>query len=146
MRILRLIGMTLAIILAFSSLTSLSTASAATAADPSRPFFVNGPDDTSLDGVTSGTITWFNRTARVTGSVQKGVFVTTTTAVFEAFAGSTKIESQTRTVNGSFPDGIRGFDFVIGDTNLVGGINRIKITISNQGVNGVSVNFNKPTS
>jgi hypothetical protein len=144
-RRIRLIGAILATILAFSFLTTLSTASAATAVNPTTDFVAFGFNGLSANGEVEGTITWFNRTANITGDVFIGEFATTTTAVFEAFAGSTKIESQTRTVNlTTFPNGDRHFNFLIGDTNLVGGINRVKVTISNEGLNGDSVNVDKP--
>ncbi|WP_416901218.1 hypothetical protein [Micromonospora echinospora] len=78
---------------------------------------------------TQGTITWGNRTADVTGSVfDSGQGYTT--AIFEAFAGSTKIDSETRTADDETSLGSpRGFNFNIGDPDLVGGIDRIKITV-----------------
>ena len=80
-------------------------------------------------GDTGGSITWFNRTAGVTGDVTD-VGAGSTTAIFEAYAGDRKIDTQTRTANDESSLGSpRGFNFTIGDTNLVGGINRIKITV-----------------
>ena len=43
----------------------------------------------------------------------------------EAFAGATKIDTQ----SGSVTDGERSYNFTIGDPDLVGGINRIRITV-----------------
>ncbi|MEU9508536.1 hypothetical protein AB0D32_19935 [Micromonospora sp. NPDC048170] len=96
---------------------------------------------------TQGAITWHNRTAGVTGSVVD-VGPGSTTAFFEAFAGSTKIDSQTRTADDETSLGSpRGFNFTIGDTDLVGGINRIKITVCFTDSAGQScsspVNYNK---
>ncbi|MFJ7217777.1 hypothetical protein [Amycolatopsis sp. NPDC098790] len=78
-----------------------------------------------------GTIKWLNRTATLGGFVQ---FVPDTTsdvlniqAVFDAFKGSTRIESQTRTVD-LVEDQLQ-FGFTIGDPDLVGGIDRIRITV-----------------
>jgi hypothetical protein len=54
-----------------------------------------------------------------------------TTAFFEAYAGSTEIDSTTRTANRNSPSfgSPRPYTFVIGNPDLVGGINRIKITV-----------------
>jgi hypothetical protein len=85
----------------------------------------------SCDGLTSGDITWLNRTAQVSGSVvDEGPG--SITAIFEAFAGSTKIDTQTRTTDDASTGSSaspRGFSFAIGDPDLVGGINRIRITV-----------------
>jgi hypothetical protein len=80
----------------------------------------------------AGTITWHNRTASVTGDVIDAIKDDGTygVAVFEAFAGSRKIDSETRSANADGSTGVvRGFNFTIGDTELVGGIDRIKITM-----------------
>lgn len=101
--------------------------SAPAQADTSEQFYVC---DATCFNWTSGTITWHNRTATVSGTVydeQPGAY---TTAIFEAFAGSTKIDSATRTANDESDLGwARNFSFSIGDPNKVGGINRIKITV-----------------
>ncbi|MFF4274270.1 hypothetical protein [Streptomyces sp. NPDC001536] len=53
-----------------------------------------------------------------------------TQVIFEAFAGSTKIDSGTRTADDYTDLGIvRDYNFTIGDTELPGGIDRIKITV-----------------
>jgi hypothetical protein len=91
-------------------------------------------DDTPVNypSWTIGTITWNNRTAYVSGDVFVGSDWDCGQAVFEAFAGSTKIEVQTRTACWTtYPEGYRHFGFNIGDPDLRGGINRIKITICN---------------
>lgn len=88
----------------------------------------------------SGSFTWYNRTAYVSGDVNLDTsalvvnpggsvaFIDSVEVVFEAYApGGVKIEGQTRTV--SRPDESRHFGFTIGDTNLVGGIERIKVTV-----------------
>ena len=60
---------------------------------------------------TYGTITWYNRTAGVTGQVIDGTTNPDdyTVAIFEAFAGATKIDSESRTANlPAVPDGAAG--------------------------------------
>ena len=101
------------------------------------------------DDYAYGTITWYNRTAYVSGDVWTSgaylSYVDSTQVVFEAYAGSTKIESQTRTVSYP-PDTYRHFGFTIGDPDLVGGIDRIKITVCvfwPERDCGTSVNYNK---
>ncbi|GKQ34693.1 hypothetical protein [Streptomyces sp. A012304] len=91
----------------------------------------SGPTDFNNIGYTNGTITWYNRTAMVRGTVIDEVdFYGSAVAYFEAYAGSTKIESTTRTADYYGALGaVRDFNFTIGDTDLVGGIDRIKITV-----------------
>lgn len=72
-----------------------------------------------------GTVTWHNRTATITGNVING-HGASATAFFRAYAGSTKIDQTTRTASGV---STTPFSFVIGDPNLVGGINKITISI-----------------
>ena len=78
---------------------------------------------------TSGPITWLNRTATLSVTIFKPEGVDySATAIFDAFAGTTKIDTQTRTMRTSaafqdFPA------LTIGDPNLVGGINRIRVQI-----------------
>ena len=72
-----------------------------------------------------GTITWHNRTATITGDVINGVGGSAT-ATFTAYAGSFVAET-TRTASGV---STKPFSFVIGDPNLVGGINRIVVRMS----------------
>lgn len=75
-------------------------------------------------GGTSGGIIWGNRTSEVQGSVTD-VSGDHTVAYFDAFAGSTKVASTTRTASyGTVP-----YHFFIGDPNLVGGIDRIRIQV-----------------
>ena len=86
------------------------------------------------NSLTQGSFTWYNRTAGVQGHVVN-TGVGSTTAIFEAFAGSTKIDRETRTADdttmysGSDIPGDRPFSFTIGDANLVGGIDRIRVTV-----------------
>lgn len=78
---------------------------------------------------TEGWFTWYNRTTGVQGHVVD-VGRGSTTAIFEAYAGTRKIDSTTRTADDqSSLTGDRSFNFTIGDTNLVGGIDRIKVTV-----------------
>jgi hypothetical protein len=72
-----------------------------------------------------GSVTWHNRTATITGKVING-HGQSATAFFRAYAGSTKIDETTRTASGV---STTPFSFVIGDPDLVGGINRITISI-----------------
>ncbi|MGW1564307.1 hypothetical protein ACWCQ1_48890 [Streptomyces sp. NPDC002144] len=105
-----------------------ATAVPAQAAYPMEDFVICSPDD--CDGATEGTITWYNRTANLLGDVYDFGGTYGTTAIFEAFAGSVKIDSETRTANEDSDLGFdRHFNFTIGDTDLVGGIDRIKITL-----------------
>ena len=78
-----------------------------------------------------GTVSWGNRTASISGYVaDTGGTATTTTVIFEAYAGSNKIDSQTRTANENSSLGeFRQYGFSIGDPNLAGGIDRMKITV-----------------
>ncbi|MEU8352470.1 hypothetical protein [Streptomyces sp. NPDC048845] len=101
------------------------------------------PHQDEEEGFVYGTITWYNRTAGVTGEVNSYIEDgLPTIAHFEAYKRSTKIASETRTVaNG----GRRGFNFTTGDTNLVGGIDRIKITVCTQR-NGLPVNCSAPVN
>jgi hypothetical protein len=74
----------------------------------------------------------------------------TTRAVFEAYAGATKID--TKSVDSYNPAVPSNFGpITIGDTNLVGGINRVKITVcvlfTNTGwICGSPSHYSKPPS
>jgi hypothetical protein len=92
----------------------------------------------------SGTVSWGQRTAAISGTVIDEDVDGYTTVIFESYAGATKIQSQTRTANDSSSLGdTRDFAFSIGDPDLVGGIDRIKITVR-QTRNG-GVNWDSPT-
>jgi hypothetical protein len=88
-------------------------------------------DSAQHNSYARGSITWYNRTANIQGKVvdlNEGAGATQ--VIFEAFAGSTKIDSETRTADDSTDLGtVRDYNFTIGDTELVGGIDRIKITV-----------------
>ncbi|MBM7787969.1 hypothetical protein [Tenggerimyces flavus] len=79
------------------------------------------------DWAKGGAVVWGNRTAEVSGSVRdssKSQYEWVT-VYFDAFAGSTKIDSTSRTANNEE----RPFRFFIGDPNLVGGIDRVRIQV-----------------
>ncbi|MBM2620823.1 hypothetical protein JIG36_35520 [Actinoplanes sp. LDG1-06] len=80
---------------------------------------------------TDGHVEWGNRTAYVDGTVtDNDNLPMSSTVIFEAFAGSNKIDTQTRTANEDSSLGwSRSFAFSIGDPDLRGGIDRIKITL-----------------
>lgn len=122
-------------------------APSAAAAAPT-PFIVCAHTESCGAGYTYGDITWHNRTATVDGFVRDDQGPGSTTAVFEAFAGATKIDSTTRTANADSSLGSpREYYFTIGDTDLVGGIDRIKITVCRNlaaGVDcGLPVNYSR---
>jgi len=98
------------------------------------------------DKTSWGTVSWGNRTAAITGTVYDGGGdLATATVIFEAFAGSTKIDSQTRTANEMTElGGTRGYSFSIGDPDLSGGIDRIKITVR-QNIWDGSNHYDSPT-
>ncbi|TCC35257.1 hypothetical protein E0H75_41460 [Kribbella capetownensis] len=93
---------------------------------------------------TTGTITWLNRTATLSGSVFKEEGVDySVTAIFDAFAGTTKVDTQTRTLRTA--DDNMSIGFTIGDPDLVGGIDRIRVQICENDLTppfcGVQQNF-----
>ena len=73
-----------------------------------------------------GTVTWHNRTATITGKVTNGLGGSAT-GTFIAYAGTTTIDRTTRTASGV---STTPFSFVIGDPDLVGGINKVRIVIT----------------
>lgn len=74
-----------------------------------------------------GAVVWGNRTAEVSGTLHDGSSsdYEWATIYIDAFAGSTKIDSTTRTAN----DVDRPFRFFVGDPDLVGGIDRVRIQV-----------------
>jgi hypothetical protein len=130
----RLRGIVIAMFAAAATL--LLTPAAPAYADVTTSFEVRHPNfpttsytEGGADGVPGG-ITWHNRTATVAGVVVD-IGPGHTTAYFRAFAGTTQIGSeQSRTANDESSLGqVRGFSFVMGDTNLRGGINRVEIQV-----------------
>lgn len=76
-------------------------------------------------GETIGGVIWGNRTSTVQGEVW-GSANLGVTVFFEAYAGTTKIDSDTRTAG---PGVDIPYNFGIGNPDLVGGFDRLKITI-----------------
>ncbi|MFI2430457.1 hypothetical protein [Streptomyces sp. NPDC018693] len=111
-------------LLAACAALGVAVAPASAADYPTDHFVVAKTNST-----TWGDITWYNRTANIKGTVSDHT-TGYSTAIFEAFAGSTKIDSETRSANDTSSLGEwRDFNFTIGDPDLVGGIDRIKITL-----------------
>jgi hypothetical protein len=86
---------------------------------------------------TRGSFTWWNRTAEVQGEIhtENPVMtgddnpIETTRIVFDAMKGSTRIASESRTVTfNDYPNGVRSIHFTLGDPDLVGGFDRIRVT------------------
>jgi hypothetical protein len=127
--------------LLISVMVAVGSATAAHAAN--TPFDARGNEADGCHGRSKGWVVWHNRTATVEGKVT-GVplstsceYIDSTTAYFEAYAGTTKIDSQTRTLHHDYVgDNFISFDFTIGDPDLVGGINRVKVTVCNAFTNG----------
>ena len=84
------------------------------------------PLSSGLHGAAEGTITWFNRSANVSGHMTTGAFSTSVTFYFEAYAGSTKVDSTTRTARGT-DSAWQSFNFTLDASDLVGGFDRIKM-------------------
>ena len=92
-------------------------------------FFITCIADGDCSSSTYGDITFYNRTAQVTGTVFDST-AGSTTAVFEAFVGDTKTGSQTRFADNEGSTGAnRGFNFTIGNSQVAGDVTRIKITV-----------------
>jgi hypothetical protein len=102
-------------------------------AGPAQAYAVDQFDvcgNTCAESRTAGTITWHNRTATIQGYVlDAGTGFTRVT--FYPYAGSRSLPEQSRTANDSDPavGARRSFNFVIGDTDLPGGINTINIVL-----------------
>lgn len=95
------------------------------------------PNDTwdvssdGYEGLSVGAVTWANRTATLKGHVQDDGGIVSTTVFFTAYAGATKVDSDTRTAS---PGEDRSFsDFTIGDPGLIGGFDRLKIQVCESG-------------
>ncbi|GLY41587.1 hypothetical protein Amsp01_076100 [Amycolatopsis sp. NBRC 101858] len=80
-------------------------------------------------GQAIGGVVWGNRTSTVQGTVAD-FLARGTTVYFEAYAGATKIDSETRTA--SAHDDVP-YHFSIGDPDRVGGFDRLKITVCESG-------------
>jgi hypothetical protein len=118
---------TAALALTLGATLGVPTASAATEAAWADDYFsLCVPDDVNgCVAHTSGWITWGNRTAGINGSVTNGYSTGYVTAIFEAYSGTVKIDSDTRTVY----SGTRDFPITLGDPDRVGGFDRTKFTI-----------------
>jgi hypothetical protein len=93
----------------------------AQAATSSTLYICSLETSTACYDYVSGTVTWYNRTALLTGAIAGDH--PNIIATFEAWAGSTRVGApQTRT---SYDYGRKGFEFTMGDSNLPGGINTI---------------------
>lgn len=111
-------------LLSAAFLGSIATAAPATAA-PAAPddiFKVCFDNSFCEWGNTSGVIKWSSGTPIITGKVYNlpGT-VSSTTAVFEAFDGSVKIASDSRTVD----EGTKNFSLALGSAR----VDRVKITV-----------------
>lgn len=87
----------------------------------------SSPIDNQCVHGSDGGVAWGQRTAELSGSLwdDDTNSSTYTKIYFDAFAGSTKVDSDFRTVNNrEIP-----FRFDIGDPDLVGGIDRIRIQV-----------------
>ena len=80
-------------------------------------------------GQAIGGVVWGNRTATVQGSIAD-YLGSGTTVYFEAYAGATKIDSDTRTAP---PHDDVPYNFSIGNPDLVGGFDRLKVTVCESG-------------
>jgi hypothetical protein len=73
---------------------------------------------------TYGTVVWGNRTATVDGTVYDLSSEGYSSLHFDAFAGSTKVDSEV--ISPVWKPG-EDYSFVIGDPNRVGGIDRVRV-------------------
>jgi hypothetical protein len=107
----------------FAAATALAVpASAGTLAWPNDTYDLC---TTACGAEAIGGVTWGNRSATVQGTIHD-IAGSGSTVFFEAYAGSTKITSTTRT---AAPGAVRSYNFSIGDPDLVGGFDRLKITV-----------------
>lgn len=79
-----------------------------------------------------GTVVWGNRSAGIQGNIDNRGAANTTTLYLEAYAGSTKVDSDTRTAYAgrSIP-----FDVTLSAPNLVGGFDRVKLQVCHTEIN-----------
>jgi hypothetical protein len=144
MNLRRWISVAMMILLLGAAPTNAHATPSHAQAYPSQAFKVC-QNTTLCINYTRGTIVWYARTADVSGVVKlaQNTDWEWTQASFEAFAGSTKVDAQTRTATPSKLELSIGFP--LGDPNLVGGIDRIRITVCSYsfGVRrcGIPVNY-----
>jgi hypothetical protein len=117
----------LAAVLALGVVAPVASATVAWANDT-----YSGCSDSCKRGAARGTIVWANRTANVNGSVSDAAGDLHTTVIFDAYAGNTLVDHQTRTATST----TKSYNFPIGDPDLVGGINRILIKVCTTDVFG----------
>ena len=96
------------------------------------------PGTTICDGATIGGIIWGNRTSTLQGRlIDHGG--AGTTVYFDAFAGSTKVDSDHRN-SGAYGD--IPYNFTIGNPDLAGGFDRLRIQVCRTGTTQCSVQIN----
>jgi hypothetical protein len=94
---------------------------------------------------TTGGVIWGNRTAEVQGTVNRQYNITGYSAVyFDAFQGSTKVDSDFR--NTPANSGRTDFHFDIGNPNLPGGIDRIKVQLCSNNLDGTHYACSEPVN
>ena len=93
---------------------------------------------TICDGRTIGGIIWGSRTSTLQGEVRDYTGYGTT-VYFDAFAGSTKVDSDHRN---SGPYGAVSYNFTIGNPDLVGGFDRLRIQVCRTGTTQCSLQIN----
>ncbi|WP_446220006.1 hypothetical protein [Micromonospora sp. IBHARD004] len=107
---------------------TLGLAAPASAAYPQTSFYNCGPMGCDYSG-TEGRFTWYNRTASIYGWMWNCDIPGGAAVAFEAFAGSTKVDSKQVYGDEIGCQGLIEYNLGIGDTNRPGGINRIKVTV-----------------
>lgn len=122
----------LAVLAAAAAILGLNTGSASAdeewATDPLPTVCSQDIDPVCSHGTGTGYIKWSNRSALIKGEVWDDDFDTHTwtTVYFEAYAGATKVDSDTRTAHSETR---RYGEFALGDPDRVGGFDRVKITV-----------------
>ena len=150
---------------AISMTLGLTTVQVSTASALTPTYFgVYGPyGRIQNEGFAVGSITWYNRTASVSGVLTaadqpaNNPQISSSEVIIQAYAGTTRV-GPTQVVYRDIRDSpaVAYGPFSMGDTNLRGGIDRIKVTVCDF-VYGLTVedgdfscgpqtNFGKPTS
>lgn len=94
-----------------------------------------------------GNFTKYDRTTHVHGLIANWDVLGAAAVTFDAYAGTAKVNSAQAYGDPDGRPGIMGpYDLTVGDTNRVGGIDRIKVTVCTMDWTwcGASVNYNKP--
>ena len=127
-----------------SALVGVLALGAVPVASASAGGWANDPfsmcSSTCAKGAAKGTIVWGNRTANVNGSVTDAPGELHTTVKFDAYAGNTLVDHETRSATST----TKSYNFPIGDPDLVGGVNRILIEVCTTSTFGVE-SCNGPT-